>query len=419
MVHFALTGPEKPIMHGNNKNNNNWIAVVLVVVAAAVVSLAAAAPLDFTTRPVPDPHCRDLRVNCPERKHECQEHHLWMHSHCPVTCNVCHNRTVETSRQRARFLTATSVDPDTIVDGMGRTVGVPQIISFSSKTNHKKNLTLAAAIVRTVQDSVTYYNKVVMKQERYQSVRALCQNRHERCAEWAVAKDRCNEEAYEDVEYNEYDSATDSHYYYYYSDMIRDCAVTCHRCELLSDEAKCPYTPETMPNAWYPGDVNRMFQRIVTDYSTLYNVTILSKPHDTADPAVATNNDDITDPIRSSIIPEGPWVVTLDNFLTRAECQRLIDLGAAEGYERSSGMVVQANGSLLSDFVTQDRTSRNAWCDSRACRTDPTVRAIHHRMANLTRISSVHYEWMQLLQYKEREFYKVRGKRWCSIHVDS
>jgi len=32
----------------------------------------------------------------------------------------------------------------------------------------------------------------------------------------------------------------------------------------------------------------------------------------------------------------GPWVVTLDNFLTEDESQRLIELGALEGYRRSS-----------------------------------------------------------------------------------
>ena len=32
----------------------------------------------------------------------------------------------------------------------------------------------------------------------------------------------------------------------------------------------------------------------------------------------------------------GPWVVVLDDFLTEDECERLIQLGAYEGYNRSS-----------------------------------------------------------------------------------
>jgi hypothetical protein len=65
--------------------------------------------------------------------------------------------------------------------------------------------------------------------------------------------------------------------------------------------------------AWGPGDLNKMFERITTDpyYVEKYKPNVLSKP------------------------PAGPWVITLDNVATEEECQKMIELGSARGFERS------------------------------------------------------------------------------------
>lgn len=47
----------------------------------------------------------------------------------------------------------------------------------------------------------------------------------------------------------------------------------------------------------------------------------------------------------------GPWVAVLDNFLTDDECDRLIELGAMEGYNRSSDVgEKQEDGTFALDF---------------------------------------------------------------------
>ena len=99
--------------------------------------------------------------------------------------------------------------------------------------------------------------------------------------------------------------------------------------------------------------------------------------------------------IRFMIIDEDPWVITFDNFLTKEECQHLIDLGYKNGYERST------------DFrgIGNDRTSENSWCYFRSgCRQDPIVQKVLDRMANVTGIPQEYYEDLQLL--------KVSPGRW-------
>jgi ShK domain-like len=325
------------------------------------------------------PQCNDLRAECPTRRNDCTSSdpkvRQWMHPHCPVTCNVCRNRTVTVS-PKLSFSPQLFIEMDSMVDGTGRAIGVPQILSGDARENR--------AMARKIQQSTEYYHNVVWKQVRYATVRSLCRNQHERCAEYAVVHDRCNVDAYYDLDD------------YTYDDMMAECAVICKKCEVLSPEAECPYNPDIMKNAWYPGDVNAMFERIVRDYDDLYNITILSRPL----------QDDSAD-VEHSTIRDGPWVITLDGFLTPEECQRLIDLGYDAGYERSEGMTIK-DGVLVSDLVSNQRTSRNAWCDTAACKRDPIALSVRHRMANLTQISPMHSEPMQILKYDPGEFYKVQ-----------
>jgi prolyl 4-hydroxylase len=105
--------------------------------------------------------------------------------------------------------------------------------------------------------------------------------------------------------------------------MKRECAPACHSCDTLSFALRCPL-PDNMDesNVWKePTDLDDMFERIITDPKyAKYTPTVLSGP------ARHLNN---------NLTQGGPWVLVLDDFLTRAECERLIDLGATQGYERS------------------------------------------------------------------------------------
>jgi prolyl 4-hydroxylase len=164
------------------------------------------------------------------------------------------------------------------------------------------------------------------------------------------------------------------------------CAPVCFSCHELHRESKCPLDPNTTKNAWSPGDLNLMFERLTTDSSfEHYAPKVLSRPsfvgkdtHETADYQL------------------GPWVLLMENFVSAEETERMIQAGAEIGYKRS----LLAGESKAAD----GRTSANAWCQ-RTCRKDPLVAGVTDRIAKLTQIPSNNTEPLQLLRYEEGQFY--------------
>lgn len=140
-----------------------------------------------------------------------------------------------------------------------------------------------------------------------------------------------------------------------------------------------------------------MFERIVTDpyYAAQYEIKVLSRP-DYAEG---------DDPEQVDYII-GPWVATLDNFLTEQEAERLIELGRNVGYERSTDVGEVFEDGSVERKLSTGRTSENAWCLSDECLDDPVANAVYDRMENLTSIPSGNSEALQLLQYKPGQFYK-------------
>ena len=77
-------------------------------------------------------------------------------------------------------------------------------------------------------------------------------------------------------------------------------------------ETRCPMDPNAT-DALYPGDLNKMFERIVASPEfQQYEPNVVSKP------------------------PEGPWMIIFETMLNEEESQRLIELGGERGYERSA-----------------------------------------------------------------------------------
>lgn len=147
--------------------------------------------------------------------------------------------------------------------------------------------------------------------------------------------------------------------------------------------------------AWYPGDLSRMFENILSQpfYSDNYDITVLSRPHFV----------DGEDAIAAQV---GPWVLMLDNFLSADEAKTLIDLGAAIGYERSTDVGEMDGDGTLERVVSEGRTSTNAWCNTVECSEDPVVIAVYDRILNLTQIPIVNSEPFQLLRYEPGQFYE-------------
>lgn len=148
------------------------------------------------------------------------------------------------------------------------------------------------------------------------------------------------------------------------------CSPACMSCELFTVEGRCPIDPNAVP-AWKEGDLDAMFYKLISEpYKSLYNVEILSAE---------------------------PWVITMDNFISKEEAERMIELGAVRGYERSKDVgSKQADGSY-GEVVTDYRTSHNAWCQ-KGCRNDTHVMAVNKRLSEITGLPEVNSEDLQLLK---------------------
>lgn len=139
-----------------------------------------------------------------------------------------------------------------------------------------------------------------------------------------------------------------------------------------------------------------MFERITTDPAyQKYQPNILSRPellpYDTE---------------ANATYKLGPWVITLENFVQQDEAERLIELGAVEGYKRSADVGRLKFDGTHEEFVNEGRTSSNAWCVN-DCMNDPMATAVRVRMAELTQIPENNTEYLQLLKYEVGQKYQT------------
>lgn len=162
--------------------------------------------------------------------------------------------------------------------------------------------------------------------------------------------------------------------------MRQSCAPVCQTCKDLHVDTRCPLDPNG-PVAWQPGDMHRMFERSVAQHFRLwinirvsvvdilrffcfwfglvwYDLTWLERriasnfelqhyePKVLSRPSYRKGDSEETADYQL-----GPWVVILDSFLTDDECERLIELGAIEGYKRSSDVgEKKEDGTFAQDY---------------------------------------------------------------------
>jgi prolyl 4-hydroxylase len=211
---------------------------------------------------------------------ECNANPRYMMVYCVKSCNVCHYKGDLAELIQTRLDAKAEEDEEKAKLDKTK-YGVEQVLS-DDKTKKAYN------------EMIDYIENVVMVEEKYKNIREDCKLRSENCAFWA-ATGQCEET-------RDY--------------MITQCAPVCKTCELLDFEMRCPYDPDE-ETALKPGDLNKLFEKLITLKE--YAPNILSMPNST-----------------SPDVFDGPWVVTLDNFLTEEECDRLIQLGNGEGYLESA-----------------------------------------------------------------------------------
>lgn len=174
-----------------------------------------------------------------------------------------------------------------------------------------------------------------------------CLNRHAKCAEWAKAG-QC--------------SLNPRH-------MHQECAQACRACHLLDPSVRCRPRPGR-PAALQPNAMDALFARAAADFPDL----------------------------APRVLSKDPWVLVYDTFLSLRECAALIAQGRAAGFAHSGvGLTHHANGTTTEKRMTDQRTSRTAWCQSPACLSGPVVAAVHQRVEAVTQVPHNHSEFLQVL----------------------
>lgn len=151
-------------------------------------------------------------------------------------------------------------------------------------------------------------------------------------------------------------------------------------------------------DALQPGDLDKMFERIVTDpYYKQFEPVVLSRPDYAPGDTAETADYKI-----------GLWLVMFDNMLSEAEADRMVELGGVRGYERSADVGVEKEDGTFTKNVNQGRTSTNAWCTDE-CYADPVAVTIMDRIANITGVPEPNSENLQLLRYEKDQYYQVKN----------
>jgi hypothetical protein len=231
-------------------------------------------------------------------------------------------------------------------------MGVTQIIDAK----------LATEIQNRIAASQEYVN-MISKDPQYKKLMELCKNNHESCAFWSVLGECEKNPGY----------------------MKTKCSPSCFSCDQLSVETRCPINLTETPNIWEPGDVNKFFTNLTTmDEYKQYGVKVLSAPDylpgDSAEKEV-------------DYLVNGPWAVLLENFISDEEADRLIELGAAEGYVRSSDVGKEKVDGTFDHHIGYGRTSHNSWCQ-KECYKDPVAQRVIERITNVTNIPEANSEYL-------------------------
>jgi prolyl 4-hydroxylase len=185
------------------------------------------------------------------------------------------------------------------------------------------------------------------------SLKDECRNKHELCALWAALGECGRNQLF----------------------MNTTCSPVCHACPYLLHEFRCPLDSNAV-NAWHPGDLNQMFERITNDpqYGQ-YQPTVLSRPD--LKPG---------DTEQMATYKLGPWIVVLDDFVSVSEAEQLIAKSTEGWNERPDTITLDLDGS--------NRTH----CEG-SCHASPSTRAVLQKLELLTGIPKAHYEHLHMLRF--------------------
>jgi prolyl 4-hydroxylase len=225
-----------------------------------------------------------------------------------------------------------------------------------------------------IQQAKEYVEERIAKDPKQRYLLEGCKMNHKNCAYWGVLGECEANPGY----------------------MKLQCAPVCGTCEDLSIDNRCPLDLDNMTNAWGPGDLNEFFTNLTKlEKYKQYEPNVLSRPSYVQG-----------DTEESATYKLGPWVVVLENVVRADEAEKLIELGAVEGYKRSSDVGKRKFDGTFESHVNDGRTSMNAWCQNK-CYNDTTALAVIQRITDITNIPETNSENLQLLKYDVGQYYHV------------
>ena len=305
---------------------------------------------------VPEEDCVNKHEHCDHwlSNDECIENPHYMAIHCPKICDFC-GKTIKLEKQ----YDATQYDA----------YGIMQTIMPDKIEETHAILKAMEKYVDGIRESTKDDPEMAEVMEKE------CTNKHAQCAFWATLGECRKNPTY----------------------MKITCAPVCSSCDHIGMMQRCPLDP-TAPRAFSePGDLNLIFFNLTTHEAfEKYEPTVLSRPS-------YLNGDNR----HNADYKVGPWVITLDNFLSDTECDRLIELGHESGYQRSGENGQASFDGTYNPKIGERRTSTNTWCNTPECLADPVTQDVMDRIAEITQVPVINQEYLQMLRYEEGQHYKV------------
>ena len=157
--------------------------------------------------------------------------------------------------------------------------------------------------------------------------------------------------------------------------MIFSCPRSCGFCHLKDPDIRCRRHPDAKP-AVGPGDVNKMFERLLTDFPQ-YTPTVLSRD---------------------------PWLVVLNDVFTDEECEEMIRVGGANFQRSVDAGEMKGDNAQFEEIISDDRTSDNDWCTG-SCWKNEIINGMAQKAENITMIPKENSEFFQVLRYRVGQYY--------------
>lgn len=152
--------------------------------------------------------------------------------------------------------------------------------------------------------------KQISVDERFKDIISECKNKDAHCSEWAL------------------DDGCDDNPRY----MKAECAPACQSCDyVLEMKEMCALSPDSSLDAIKPGGMDELFENMIHSADKMgFEPKVWSRPLKKIDDNAAGVESDEIAPLK-----DGPWVITLENFVSDEEISLLLNWGETMNYERS------------------------------------------------------------------------------------